>query len=142
MKNVSNKMYNIGRIFSIIEFIVGCCLVTLGTLLFFLELFVEDFSWGGGLKTLISGSWMVIGAVLCFVFVNKAKKELTYERSRNKKPFIMTIVFGAVAGNIFYVLAGIFGLIADGQQGEQPKEEPKQVEEKPAEEPAEEPKDE
>ena len=124
MKNVSNKMYNIGRIFSIVEFIVGCCLVGLGTLLFLLELFVEDFSWGGGLKTLIWGSWMVVGAILCFVFVNKAKKEITDESSRNKKPFIMTIVFGAIAGNVFYILAGIFGLIANGQQGEQSKEEP------------------
>ena len=124
MKNVSNKMYNIGRIFSIVEFIVGCCLVGLGTLLFLLELFVEDFSWGGGLKTLIWGSWMVVGAVLCFVFVNKAIKELTDESNRNKKPYIVTIVFGALSWNVFYVLAGIFGLIADGQQGEQPAEEP------------------
>ena len=124
MKKVSNKMFNIGRIFSIVEFIIGCCLVGIGTLLFLLELFVEDFSCGGGLKTLIWGSWMVVGAVLCFVFVNKAIKELTDERSRNKKPFIMTIVFGAVSCNVFYVLAGIFGLIADGQQGEQPTEKP------------------
>ena len=124
MKKVSNKMFNIGRIFSIVEFIIGCCLVSIGALLFLLELFVEDFSWGGGLKTLIWGSWMVVGAVLCFVFVNKAIKELTDERSRNKKPYIVTIVFGAVSCNVFYVLAGIFGLIADGQQGEQPAEEP------------------
>ena len=124
MKKVSNKMFNIGRIFSIVEFIIGCCLVGLGTLLSLLELFVEDFSWGGGLKTLIWGSWMVVGAVLCFVFVNKAIKELTDERSRNKKPYIMTIVFGALSWNVFYVLAGIFGLIADGQQGEQPTEKP------------------
>lgn len=124
MKKVSNKMFNIGRIFSIVEFIIGCCLLGIGALLFLLELFVEDFSWGGGLKTLIWGSWMVVGAVLCFVFVNKAIKELTDERSRNKKPYIVTIVFGALSCNVFYVLAGIFGLIADGQQGEQPTEEP------------------
>ena len=117
-------MFNIGRIFSIVEFIIGCCLVGIGALLFLLELFVEDFSWGGGLKTLIWGSWMVVGAILCFVFVNKAKKEIIDESSRNKKPFIMTIVFGAIAGNVFYILAGIFGLIANGQQGEQSKEEP------------------
>ena len=124
MKKVSNKMFNIGRIFSIVEFIIGCCLVGLGTLLSLLELFVEDFSWGGGLKTLIWGSWMVVGAILCFVFVNKAIKELADERSRNKKPYIVTIVFGALSCNVFYVLAGIFGLIADGQQGEQPTEKP------------------
>ena len=124
MKNVSNKMFNIGRIFSIVEFIIGCCLVGIGALLFLLELFVEDFSWGGGLKTLIWGSWMVVGAVLCFVFVNKAKKELADENNRNKTPFIITIIFGAVSWNVFYVLAGIFGLIASGQPSEQPTEEP------------------
>lgn len=140
MKNTSNKMYNIGRIFSVVELIVGVVLVGLGTLLTILQLLLEDFSYAGGPRTIFWGAYMVVAAILCFVFVAKAKKELADENNRNKTPFIITIIFGAVSWNVFYVLAGIFGLIADGQQGEQPKEEPKQVEEKPAEEPAEEPK--
>ena len=75
-----------------------------------------------------------MAGILCLVFVSKAKKELADENNQNKTPFIITIVFGAIAGNVFYVLAGIFGLIADGQQGN--KQEPKQVEE-PKEEPKE-----
>ena len=137
MKNTSNKMYNIGRIFTIIELILGAILIPLGILLLILVALIEDFYYAGAGSLLGYGIWMLVGAILCLIFVAKAKKELADENNQNKTPFIITIVFGAIAGNVFYVLAGIFGLIADGQQGnkEQPKEEPKQVEEKPAEEP-------
>jgi hypothetical protein len=52
------------------------------------------------------------------VLVGKAKRELADESKSNKKPFIVTIVVGAIASNPFYVLGGIFGLIAEGQQGQ------------------------
>ena len=140
MKKTSNTMYNIGRIFTIIEIILGPVLIFLGILLLILSTIIEDFDASFHCGRLIGyGIWMLVCGILCLVFVGKAKKELNDESTRNNKPFIITIVFGAIAGNVFYVLAGIFGLIAEGQQGEQPKEEPKQVEE-PKEEPAEEPK--
>jgi len=138
MKNASNKMYNIGRIFTIIELILGAIFIPLGILLLVLVTLIEDFNYAGAGSFIGYGVFFIVGAILCLIFVGKAKKELANEESRNKVPFIITIVFGAVAGNVFYVLAGIFGLIADGQQGN--KEEPKPVEEKPAEEPQEEPK--
>ena len=92
------------------------------------------FNYAGGATAIGYGIWLLVAGILCLVFVSKAKKELADENNQNKTPFIITIVFGAIAGNVFYVLAGIFGLIADGQQGN--KEEPKQVEE-PKEEPKE-----
>ena len=138
MKNASNKMYNIGRIFTIIEIILGPILILIGTLLLILSAVIEDFNAAANSGSLIFyGAYFIVGGILCLIFVSKAKKELADESTRNNKPFIITIVFGAIAGNVFYVLAGIFGLIAEGQQGN--KEEPKQVEE-PKEEPAEEPK--
>ena len=137
MKNTSNKMYNIGRIFTIIEIILGACFIPLGILFLVLDALIEDFSFLYSGSLLGYGIWMLVTGILCLVFVGKAKKELQDENRKNMTPFILTIVFGAISGNVFYVLAGIFGIIAESKQnngGEQPKE----VEEKPAEEPKEE----
>ena len=133
MKNTSRTMFNIGNIITI-------CYLGLGGLLFVIGLIMAivgaatdkpEVAASGG--SLIGwGIYFIVTSILCLVFVSKAKKELADESSRNNGPYIVTIVFGAIASNPFYVLAGIFGLIAEGQQGE--KEEPKQVEEQPKEE--------
>ena len=133
MKNTSNTMYNIGRIFTIIEIILGPIFFLLGLIFVIIAGAIpeEAAALAGPGGTLIGyGIWFIVGGILCLVFVGKAKRELANEENRNPTPFILTIVFGAIAGNVFYVLAGIFGLIADGQQG---NNQPKEVEEKPEE---------
>ena len=134
MKNSSNTMYNIGRIFTIIELILGPIFFLLGLIFAIVAGVVEDAAQlAAPAGTLIGyGIWFLVGGNLCLVFVGKAKRELQNENNKNLTPFILTIVFGAIAGNVFYVLAGIFGIVAESQQGQ--KEEPKEVEEKPAEE--------
>ena len=72
-----------------------------------------------------TGIYFLVTSILCLVFVSKAQKELEDESKENKTPFIITIVFGAIADNVFYVLAGIFGLIAESQQGQRKAEEEK-----------------
>ena len=135
MKNTSKLMYRIGNIFNICWFALGLLLVLIGTIMLIVDL-VGGYNVANAVSTILAGSIFAVGAVLAWIFVGKAQKELADESHKDNKPFIITIVFGAIAENIFYVLAGIFGLIAEGQQGnkEQPKEEPKQVEE-PKEEP-------
>ena len=136
MKNTSRIMFNIGNIVTI-------CYLGLGGLLLLISIIC--FIVGGvgdspaatasGASCLGWAIYFLVGSILCLIFVGKAKKELADESTRNNTPFIITIVFGAIASNPFYVLAGIFGLIAESQQGNQ---QPKEVEEKPAEEPKEE----
>ena len=139
MKKTSNLMYNIGRIFTIIELILGPILIALGTLFLILSAVIEDFSVAADSASLIVyGVWFLIGGILCLIFVGRAKKELENEGGkRNFKPYIITIVFGVVGSNPFYIVAGILGIIVESKQGD--NNEPKQVEE-PKEEPAEEPK--
>ena len=132
MQNASNTMYRIGRIFTIIELILGPIFILIGIILAIVGGIQDPVNQAmvsnGG--TLIGwGIYFIVVSILCLVFVGKAQKELANRDSRNPTPFILTIVFGAIAQNVFYVLAGIFGLIADGQQGGQ-KEEPKEVEQK------------
>ena len=136
MKNTSRTMFNIGNIVTI-------CYLGLGALLFLIGLIVIIVGAVGGDPAITAsgggvlgwGIYFLVGAILCLIFVGKAKKELADESTSNQTPFIITIVFGAIASNPFYVLAGIFGLIAEGQQGRANNEQPKEVEEKPAEEP-------
>ena len=139
MKNASKTMFNIGNIVTIIYLALGALLFLIGLIMAIVggamaaggeEAGVGIAASGG---TLIGwGLYFLITSIICLIVVGKAKKELADESKSNKKPFIITIVMGAIASNPFYILAGIFGLIAEGQQGQQ------QVEEKPAEEPKEE----
>ena len=128
MQNASNTMYRIGRIFTIIELILGPIFILIGIILAIvggLQDPVNQAMVSNGGSMIGWGIYFIVVSILCLVFVGKAQKELANRDSRNPTPFILTIVFGAIAQNVFYVLAGIFGLIADGQQGGQ-KEEPKE----------------
>ena len=137
MKNTSNLMYNIGRIFTIVELILGIILIPTGILLAVLVAVIEDFHYAGVASVIGWGVYFLVVAILALIFVGKAKRELKDEGNKNFTPFIITIVFGVVASNPFYIAGGILGIIVESKQGD--KEEPKQVEE-PKEEPAEEPK--
>ena len=137
MRNTSSIMYRIGNIFTIIELVLGPILFVVGLIIAIVggvQDPVNQAMVNGGRSMIGWGVYFVVVSILCLIFVGKAQRELANRDTRNPTPFILTIVFGAIAENPFYVLAGIFGLIADGQDGRQ--EQPKQVEE-PKEEPKE-----
>lgn len=146
MKNASKTMFNIGNIVTIIYLGLGGLLLIIGIIgcvVGGIQLAAAsgDAQAEAAAAAVISGGGTCIGwglyflitSIVCLIVVGNAKKELADESKSNKKPFIITIVMGAIASNPFYILAGIFGLIAESQQGQ-----PQQVEEKPAEEPKEE----
>ena len=122
MKNTSKTMYRIGNIFNICWFALGILLALIGTI----WLIIAAIGGGdvlGAVRLMITGILFAVGAILAWIFVGQAQRELADESTRNNKPFIITIVFGAIAENVFYVLAGIFGLIAESQQGNQESKE-------------------
>jgi len=130
MKNTSRTMFNIGNIITIVYLGLGALLSLIGIIVIIVGAVGGDgpLTASGG-SILGWGIYFLVTSILCLVFVGKAKKELADESTSNKTPFIITIVFGAIASNPFYVLAGIFGLIAESQQGNsQPKEEDKKPE--------------
>ena len=140
MKNASRTMFNVGNIFNVIQLILGALFFVIGVICAIIGAasdHPEVASTGGSL--IGWGIYFLVVAILCFVFVGKAKRQLQNDDSRNPSPYILTIVFGAIACNPFYVLAGIFGLIANGQNNnggnndeprslprEEPREEPRQ----------------
>lgn len=135
MKNASKTMFNVGHIVTIIYLILGALLAVIGIVFLIVGLSTLAIAAGdaeaeaaaaaalgaaGGLIGL--GLYFVITSIVCLVLIGKAKRELADESKSNKKPFIVTIVVGAIASNPFYILGGIFGLIAEGQQGQQQAE--------------------
>ena len=135
MKNASKTMFNVGHIVTIVYLILGALLAVAGIITLIVGITTLGLAGGdaqaeaaaaatmGAGGTLIAcGLYFVITSIVCLVLVGKAKRELADESKSNKKPFIVTIVVGAIASNPFYVLGGIFGLIAEGQQGQQQAE--------------------
>lgn len=135
MKNASKTMFNVGHIVTIIYLILGALLAIIGIFVLIFGVGALAVAAGdaeaersaaaavGAGGTLLGwGLYFVITSIVCLVLIGKAKRELADESKSNKKPFIVTIVVGAIASNPFYILGGIFGLIAEGQQGQQQAE--------------------
>ena len=124
MKNASKTMFTIGNIFTLIYLGLGVLLSIIGIIMAIVggigvangDDGAAGIAAAGG-SFLFTGIYLIIASILCLIFVGKAKKELANETTRRPAPFIITIVFGAIDWNPFYILAGIFGLIAESQQG-------------------------
>lgn len=130
MKKASETMFRIGNIFTILYIALGALLILIGIIVCVvggvgIAAAQDDAAAAAAAALLGSGGgcigwgiYFLVTSIVCLVLVKKAQRELADESTQNRKPFIVTIVCGAIASNVFYVLAGIFGLIAEGQQGQ------------------------
>jgi uncharacterized membrane protein len=130
MKKASEIMFKIGNIFTIIYLILGGILFVIGLISSIAagvaaaaassdaEVAAAAAALGSAISLIFLGIYFFVTSLICLIVVRKAQRELADESKANRKPFIVTIVVGAIASNYFYVLAGIFGLIAEGQQGQ------------------------
>ena len=134
MKKASEIMFKIGNIFTIIYLILGGILFIVGLISSIAAgvaiagapdegaAAAAAAALGSAIGLIFLGIYFFVTSLICLIVVRKASRELADESKANRKPFIVTIVVGAIASNVFYVLAGIFGLIAEGQQGQQQAE--------------------
>ena len=130
MKKASETMFRIGNIFTILYLALGALLILIGIIVCVVGgigvAAAQDDAAAAAAAALLGsgggcigwGIYFLVTSIVCLVLVKKAQRELADESTQNRKPFIVTIVCGAIASNVFYVLAGIFGLIAEGQQGQ------------------------
>lgn len=129
MKNTSNTMFKIGKIINIILIPLCALLVILGLILAimgFLAAVVAERDGGvdpGDAASLAgSGLFLIFYFLFLLVFsivslIVCGKKHTEIENGSNEiAPRVFLIVFGALGDNIFYILAGIFSLIARSQE--------------------------
>ena len=121
MKNASEIMYKIGKIINIIMIPVSVLLLVIGAALIATtpvstEMTPEQLQQiATGSSSIGYGVYFLITSVLSIIICPMKHKEIA-NGSTEIAPRVFLIVFGAIADNIFYVLAGIFGLVARSQE--------------------------
>ena len=126
MKNASEIMYKIGKIINSIMIPVSILLIVLGVIGFVAgatqaasssgQAEPEGLAAAAAASTCVGyGVYFLIVSVLSIIICPMKHKEIA-NGSTEIAPRVFLIVFGAIADNIFYVLAGIFGLVARSQE--------------------------
>ena len=126
MKNNTPKMFRYGNIVNLIYLILSILMLVIGFIAMIVGV-VDDNqdTINTGAKAFGYGVHLLAAVILCNIFVKKAQKQVEEDYYRSLAPFINAIVFGVISFNPFYVIAGIFGLVLNGQN----KNKPEQVEE-------------
>ena len=110
-------MYHIGRIFNFIGIFVCALLVVIGLILMIVGAVADN------AQTLSSGMsmfftflfWYLPVYIAMYIVAGKALNAIN-DGKNNKTPHIVMIVCGALSQDIFYLLGGIFGLVAEAQE--------------------------
>ena len=118
MKNAVNVMYVIGKIVNIFSIIFCPIMFIIGALLGF----SQDSPNEGNLELATIGSCMLFISIPLLIFsivslvVCRNRKRLIDQGIKSVSPMVVLIVFGAILNNIFYLLSGIFSLVARNQE--------------------------
>ena len=112
MKIASKIMYKIGRVFNIIEFVAFIIIAVSGAIFLITGTSVNDDSQVSGLGLLIFG---IVAAIISYIVLRLATKSIKAldNKKVENKPHIIMIVIGVISEDWFYILGGIFGLIAE-----------------------------
>ena len=126
MKNNTPTMFRYGNIVNLIYLILSILMLVIGFIAMIVGV-VDDNqdTINTGAKAFGYGVHLLAAVILCNIFVKKAQKQVEEDYYRSLAPFINAIVFGVISFNPFYVIAGIFGIVVNGQN----KNKPEQVEE-------------
>ena len=126
MKNNTPKMFRYGNIVNLIYLILSILMLVSGLIAMIIGVANDEQSaLDSGAKCFGYGVHLLAAVILCNIFVKKAQKQVEEDYFRSLAPFINAIVFGVISFNPFYVIAGIFGIVVNGQN----KNKPEQVEE-------------
>ena len=118
-------MFRYGNIVNLIYLILSILLLVLGFIMMIVGAVDDDQNAiNDGSKAFGYGVHLLAATILCNIFVKKAQKQVKEDYYRSLAPFINAIVFGVISFNPFYVIAGIFGIVVNGQN----KNKPEQVE--------------
>ena len=121
MKNASEIMYKIGKIINIIMIPLSVLFLIIGIAVI-ASTQVSDTMPSAEADKIAAASTLIgygivflITSILSIIICPMKHKEIE-NGSKEVAPRVFIIVFGAIAENIFYVLAGIFSLVARSQE--------------------------
>jgi len=120
MKNAAQIMYKIGRIINIVAIPLSALILVIGIILFAttnkLNPTSEELATiATATSSIFWGIFLLITSILSIIICPKKQKEIE-NGSNEVAPRVFLIVFGALSDNIFYILSGIFSLIARSQE--------------------------
>ena len=123
MKNNTPKMFRYGNIVNTVYFILSILITVIGFIVMIVGAVNDDqATLNSGSKSLGYGIHLLAATILCNIFVKKAEKQVEEDYYRSLAPFINAIVFGVISFNPFYVIAGIFGVVVNGQKKNNPEQ--------------------
>ena len=122
MGNASKILYTVGKVVNIIEIVVTSLMLLLGVaVMIFGEAIAVNFQAVASFLNMATGTGFTIGgavalvlSIVTLVLANNATRALENGVTENA-PHIVMIVVG-VFGDIFYLLGGIFGLVAENTE--------------------------
>ena len=114
MENAAKLMYRIARIFALVLLAIAVALVAMNIILLVVHVLKAD-----GVSSYISGIvgntvWAFILVALIYI-TTKGIVDLQL-KTNDMTPHIIMIVIGLFSGDIFYLLGGIFALVAIEQR--------------------------
>lgn len=111
MKTAAKVMYILGTIFAVIGLIAGICMLGSGLISYFMA--------SGDAEVQTAGMTLVIaGGIVTFIYLlvtilGTWGRKAIGNRKTNLAPHILSIVLGVCSGDCFFLLGGIFGIVAE-----------------------------
>lgn len=127
MAKASQVMYLIGKIINIIEIVVATLLLIAGVVCVASpdqlvgqvdKITTVDEAKALGVTIIVMAAIMLIVSVVVLILANRAKKAVAGGTKENA-PHIIMIVIGVIGGDIFYLLGGVFGIVAGNNAPQQ-----------------------
>jgi|GEM_PF-3819972 len=107
MENASRVMYKIANVFNWIVAICGIVIIVFSILGGLNVNLGENFTNGFNWSNLWEGIWLLVISIVLIVLTRVA-----YKKGSSKGWDILFLVLGIIDLNVFYVLGGIFGIVA------------------------------
>ena len=107
MERASRVMYSIANIFTWILAILSAALIVIASLSLAGILPSGDFSQFANVGYIVYYAIVLVVAIITIAMVRRAKA-----KNSSKGWDVLFIVLGVIGANVFYILGGIFGLLA------------------------------
>ena len=122
MGKASKVLYTIGKVFNIIEIVFLVVLLVGGIIINASpEMLVEsmpeayetvEMAKAASVGLIVAAIIGLIVSIVVLIFAIRAKKAVD-DGKKNLAPHIIMVVIGVISGDMFYLLGGIFGIIAE-----------------------------